>query len=133
MTVADTKIGVRVDGVSKRYMHRVKGEHYAARDVQMMGYKEPSLAFYQGGTIREQSENDFLIKHPQSEWPKWLVIRQDLWDKTPAEIQQRSGHEPGVHLWQIDRQPVSRSRRCVFGRWPFNYELENTDRHSQLS
>ena len=35
MTVADTKIGVRVDGVSKRYMHRVKGEHYAARDVRI--------------------------------------------------------------------------------------------------
>jgi len=27
------KIGLRVDGVSKRYTHRVKGEHYAAREV----------------------------------------------------------------------------------------------------
>src|SRR5439155_2010520 len=58
-------------------------------DVQMMGYKEPSLAFYQGGTIREQSENDLLTKHSPTDWPKWLVIRQDLWDKTPAEIQQQ--------------------------------------------
>ncbi|NDP41498.1 MAG: ABC transporter ATP-binding protein [Aromatoleum sp.] len=28
-------IGVRVDGVSKRYAHRVKGEIYAARDVRL--------------------------------------------------------------------------------------------------
>jgi ABC-type Fe3+/spermidine/putrescine transport system ATPase subunit len=35
MTVAEAKIGVRVDGVSKRYTHRVKGEHYAARDVRI--------------------------------------------------------------------------------------------------
>ena len=35
MTVTDAKIGVRVDGVSKRYLHRVKGEHYAARDVRL--------------------------------------------------------------------------------------------------
>src|SRR4030095_12652516 len=29
------KIGLRVDGVSKRYTHRVKGEHYAAREVRI--------------------------------------------------------------------------------------------------
>ena len=28
-------VGVRVDGVSKRYVHRVKGEVYAARDVRL--------------------------------------------------------------------------------------------------
>ena len=33
--MADGKIGVRVDGVSKRYTHRIKGEHYAARDVRL--------------------------------------------------------------------------------------------------
>jgi len=32
-TVATESIGVQVDGVSKRYAHRVKGEIYAARDV----------------------------------------------------------------------------------------------------
>jgi iron(III) transport system ATP-binding protein len=35
MSVADAKIGVRVDGVSKRYTHRIKGEVYAARDVRI--------------------------------------------------------------------------------------------------
>ena len=31
--MADQSIGVEVDGISKRYAHRVKGEVYAARDV----------------------------------------------------------------------------------------------------
>ena len=35
MSVAEESIGVRVDGVSKRYTHRVKGEVYAARDVRL--------------------------------------------------------------------------------------------------
>jgi len=36
MTVVSAeKIGVHVDGVSKRYAHRVKGEIYAARDVRL--------------------------------------------------------------------------------------------------
>ncbi|HEX8010722.1 MAG TPA: ABC transporter ATP-binding protein [Casimicrobiaceae bacterium] len=30
-----SSIGVQVDGVSKRYMHRMKGEIYAARDVRL--------------------------------------------------------------------------------------------------
>ncbi len=33
--MADRNVGLRVDGVSKRYTHRVKGEHYAARDVRL--------------------------------------------------------------------------------------------------
>ncbi|HET9338707.1 MAG TPA: ABC transporter ATP-binding protein [Casimicrobiaceae bacterium] len=33
--MADDTIGVQVDGVSKRYAHRVKGEVYAARDVRL--------------------------------------------------------------------------------------------------
>lgn len=65
------------------------GKQTQPGDVQMIGYKEPSLAFYQGGTIREQGENDFLTTHPPGEWPKWLVIREDVWAKMPAEIQQK--------------------------------------------
>ena len=55
-------------------------------DVQMIAYKEPSLAFYQGGTIREQSKNDFLITHPIADWPKFVVIREDAWKKMPADV-----------------------------------------------
>jgi hypothetical protein len=55
-------------------------------DVQMIAYKEPSLAFYQGGTIREQSENDFLLTHPPDQWPRFLVIREDIWSRMPADV-----------------------------------------------
>jgi hypothetical protein len=55
-------------------------------DVQMIAYKEPSLAFYQGGTIREQSENDFLLTHPPQQWPRWIVIRGDVWDRMPDAV-----------------------------------------------
>jgi 4-amino-4-deoxy-L-arabinose transferase-like glycosyltransferase len=55
-------------------------------EVQMIAYKEPSLAFYQGGTIREQPENDFLVTRPPAEWPRWVVVREDVWDRMPAEV-----------------------------------------------
>jgi len=35
MTVDDSRLGVKVDGVSKRYTHRVKGDLWAARDVRL--------------------------------------------------------------------------------------------------
>jgi len=35
MTVSDGRLGVTVDGVSKRFTHRVKGELWAARDVRL--------------------------------------------------------------------------------------------------
>jgi hypothetical protein len=72
-------------------LHRAGGgaDRTAPGDVQMIAYKEPSLAFYQGGTIREQSENDFLATHPPEQWPTWTVIRQDVWDRMPAAVKAR--------------------------------------------
>ena len=58
------------------------------RDVLMMGYKEQSLAFYQGGTIDDAAEG-FLIRRPREQWPRWLVMQDDLWQKCPAEIQRQ--------------------------------------------
>jgi 4-amino-4-deoxy-L-arabinose transferase-like glycosyltransferase len=60
-----------------------------AGDVQMIAYKEPSLAFYQGGTIREQSKNDFLQTHPPALWPKFIVVREDVWQQTPPNAKQQ--------------------------------------------
>jgi 4-amino-4-deoxy-L-arabinose transferase-like glycosyltransferase len=57
--------------------------------VQMIAYKEPSLVFYQGGTIREQPENDFLLTHPESSWPRWLTIRSDIWTKMPPDVRDK--------------------------------------------
>ena len=47
--------------------------------VIMIDYKEPSLAFYQGGTIREESNNSYLAQTDPLLWPRWIVItRADL-------------------------------------------------------
>jgi 4-amino-4-deoxy-L-arabinose transferase-like glycosyltransferase len=53
-------------------------------DVRMLGYKEQSLAFYQGGTIDEDADN-LLIKSEVENWPTWMVLTSDLYDALPAE------------------------------------------------
>jgi hypothetical protein len=58
-------------------------------DVLMIGYKEPSLAFHQGGTAREERDNDFLAKTPPAQWPPFLVIRDDAWQAMPAAVREQ--------------------------------------------
>jgi 4-amino-4-deoxy-L-arabinose transferase-like glycosyltransferase len=48
-------------------------------DAVMTGYKEHSLAFYQGGTIREESDDGFLSHTPPSQWPGWIVLPRPTW------------------------------------------------------
>ncbi|CAN5568281.1 phospholipid carrier-dependent glycosyltransferase [soil metagenome] len=57
--------------------------------VIMIDYKEPSLAFYQGGTIREESNNSFLRQTDPLLWPKWIVMTRRIWDDQPASIRER--------------------------------------------
>jgi 4-amino-4-deoxy-L-arabinose transferase-like glycosyltransferase len=56
-----------------------------AGDEIMIDYKEPSLAFYQGGTIREESRDDYLATVDPIFWPRWIVVTEEVWEKTPAE------------------------------------------------
>ncbi len=50
----------------------------ATHDVVMIDYKEPSLAFYQGGTIRERSDN--ALPDPAApDSPRWIVIGDDAY------------------------------------------------------
>lgn len=51
-------------------------------DVKMIDYKEPSLGFYQGGTIREEGI-DLVVARPVASWPRWLVLTQQSWDLIP--------------------------------------------------
>jgi len=53
------------------------------RDVYMIDYKEDSLPFYQGGTIRPQPWNVYLSKEPFANWPGFFVITREIWDATP--------------------------------------------------
>ncbi len=51
----------------------------------MVDYKEPSLAFYQGGSIRESPKMSALVTRGLvDEWTPWMVITRDVWDRTPA-------------------------------------------------
>ena len=52
-------------------------------DVLMIDYKEPSLAFYQGGTIRPEPRDDFLSVVEPAQWPAWIVTTSDVWKTVP--------------------------------------------------
>ena len=53
----------------------------------MLGYMEPSLAFAQGGTIREGGQLGFS-KRFEAQLTPWLVITETLWDQSPPDLQQ---------------------------------------------
>ncbi len=53
-------------------------------EVIMVGFFEPSLAFYQGGTIRERPA-DFLVRTPVCEWPRWIVATEGLHGALPSD------------------------------------------------
>jgi 4-amino-4-deoxy-L-arabinose transferase-like glycosyltransferase len=72
---------------SKQIADVLRAHH--ARDVMMIDYKEPSLAFYQGGSIREQRDNQFLAHHPPADWPAWVVLTSRVWRETPAQTKDR--------------------------------------------
>lgn len=57
-------------------------------DAIMIDYKETSLPFYQGGTIRPQRDNKFLEMTPPIEWPKWIVLTDKIWNQTPDAIKE---------------------------------------------
>jgi 4-amino-4-deoxy-L-arabinose transferase-like glycosyltransferase len=60
--------------------------------VLMIGYDEPSLAFYQGGGARRPpGQEAYLEMTPPDQWPRWFVIADDAdnWQKLPLEIQSK--------------------------------------------
>ena len=69
---------------------RVLKEHDVVHPNQslMLDYKEPSLAFYQGGTIREAKHSLDTIQHIETA-PPWMVITRKIWDKTPDDVRAR--------------------------------------------
>jgi 4-amino-4-deoxy-L-arabinose transferase-like glycosyltransferase len=54
----------------------------------MIDYKEPSLAFYEGGTIREQ-DSSILIHRHYDQWKPWMVITREVWKRLPPDAQNR--------------------------------------------
>jgi len=54
----------------------------------MLDYKEPSLAFYQGGTIREDPSMKLTQKLIDTGTP-WYVITAGVWENTEPQIRDR--------------------------------------------
>lgn len=60
--------------------------------VLMIGYDEPSLAFYQGGGARcPPGQEAYLEMTPPEQWPRWFVVADDAdnWQKVPVELQRK--------------------------------------------
>jgi 4-amino-4-deoxy-L-arabinose transferase-like glycosyltransferase len=57
-------------------------------ETLMLDYKEPSLAFYQGGTIRESSAMS-VSRELLAGASRWLVITDEVWRKTPDDVRAR--------------------------------------------
>lgn len=55
----------------------------------MIDFKEPSLAFEQGGGLREQSDSDYLNATPAAEWPTWAVVTRRVWDTIRPSVREQ--------------------------------------------
>lgn len=64
-----------------------------ADQVVMQDYKEPSLGFYQGGTIRERSS----MKIVPEELPPWLVTTRNVFTRAPDDVKSRFTEIGSVH------------------------------------
>ena len=54
----------------------------------MLDYKEPSLAFYQGGTIREAKHSLVVLQHLDTA-SRWMVLTRQIWDQTTPAVRAR--------------------------------------------
>ncbi len=78
--VASLRISQRVADI----LHANNASH-----AIMIDYKEDTLPWCEGGTIRAQRDNDYLIHTSPSDWSQWIVLTGDIWHHTPPEIQQQ--------------------------------------------
>ena len=74
-------IGATRKGDVLMLTHKEKGQ-------PPIDYKEDSLPFYQGGTIRIQPDTGYLTKTPPERWPRHMVLTRKIWDKTPESLRQ---------------------------------------------
>jgi len=81
------KTSKRVGG----FMKDAGGEATEPGKQFMIGYQEPSLAFYQGGTIRQCNDDSYLLTTPPEQWKPWLTVSKRMWDKVPEDRKTQSG------------------------------------------
>jgi hypothetical protein len=72
--------------LSERVADVLIQHHVTGKDqVIMLEYMEPSLAFAQGGTLREAGPIGFSRKF-EPQMPPWLVMNKTVWDKAPQDL-----------------------------------------------
>lgn len=76
------RVSVRVADVLRRQGATGPGQ------ALMLDYKEPSLAFYQGGAIREHPATQLTADHLRTGTP-WFVVTSDVWDRTAPDVRER--------------------------------------------
>jgi hypothetical protein len=64
----------------------------------MLDYKEPSLGFYQGGTIREAKHAQPVMRDIDSA-PPWLVLTREVWDAAPQSARDKLQIVVGFHAF----------------------------------
>jgi hypothetical protein len=79
-----------------------------ATDALMIGFTEPSLAFYQGGTIRPQAE-DFLATQPPDKWPQYVVCTSEILQSLPPDRRERLEQIASYHgfNYNIPMRPLT--------------------------
>jgi 4-amino-4-deoxy-L-arabinose transferase-like glycosyltransferase len=82
-------------------------------DVLMTGYKERSLAWYQGGTIDEVWANYFTT-HEVAEWPSWFVVTPTVINGQPEKDIPPLPEEK--RRW-LDRVATFKGLNYAGGRW----------------
>jgi 4-amino-4-deoxy-L-arabinose transferase-like glycosyltransferase len=68
-------------------------------DAVMTDFDEPTLAFYQGGTI-DDAKKSYLFDTPADQWPRYVVLTRQSLKKLPPEKQSRLqelAHYPGFN------------------------------------
>jgi 4-amino-4-deoxy-L-arabinose transferase-like glycosyltransferase len=68
-------------------------------DAIMIDYREDSLAFYHGGTIRPVQDRSYLINTARSEWPRWVVMTDPVWRATLAGVRAEFDEVARVRGW----------------------------------
>jgi 4-amino-4-deoxy-L-arabinose transferase-like glycosyltransferase len=70
---------------SQRLADILRQHDIAGGDAIMIQYKEPSLPFYQGGVVRQESADHYLDRTPPDKWPTWIVMPRGLWESSRPE------------------------------------------------
>lgn len=82
------------------------------------GWLEPSMDFYQGGTLEHYDEDHLLERHAPEYWPRVMIITRRTWDESPESIQAQlrvvgkvrglsyAVDLRGVELWVVEKIPA---------------------------